>query len=209
MSMLNSDINSDNIIERITDKLGPIIATTLTTRKNVLSTLDEIRTVNGWYQKAKKNPNEIPSIIADEAIKRLLEQVVPEVSKHLKLEVNLEINRSGFRVGKTNIKIDFVRKPFVEFIQTINGVESPASKVTITFKVVISGYLEGIAINRNVTGLQVNMDRFNASLTISIIEVGHSTYLRPIDPPITLCSQEIFKVQHLSCRISKHMARSI
>jgi hypothetical protein len=204
--MLNSDINTDNIRQKITDELETVLVRLLTNKKDAIIMLDGIRTIKGWYQQAKKDSTEIPSIIVNEAIRKLLEHVVPELSKYLieNVEVKLEINPYSFRF-KGKIKIDFAVKPFVEFIQTIDGVESPLNKVTLTFRFAVSGYLEDIGINRSIVGLQINIARFAASLTVSIIEVTHSTlHLPPIDPPLILCSKEFFKVENFSFYLSKY-----
>lgn len=93
----------------------------------------------------------------------------------------------GVRFEK--IEVDFAVKPYVEYVRKVNRVES--DKIKITFSLVLVGKVEGVVFRSNFRSRQIDVhaDSLNAFLTVSI--VGSANH-------ITLCKNQLFKVENLS-----------
>jgi hypothetical protein len=202
--MLNSDNTTyGNVQQKIMEELESVLGTALTSKEETINKINDIKTVATWYKEAKQHPNEIPSIITNEAISRLLENIGPYLVTFLidKIKIEIELHSKNMKIKE--LEINFSVKPFVEYIKKINRVES--NKVRVTFNFALSGKVNGITVNSDdMMGRKVDIDSFVASLTVSIINLTVSTLSLPgasLLEPIVLCYGELYKVRDLSFRL--------
>jgi hypothetical protein len=200
-----SDIVSDNILQRTEHELTEIFGAALRNNAELINRINEIKTILGWYKEAKKDPNEIPSMIVNEAIGRLVGVVTPRLATVLidRIKIEVDIHLNDIRIKE--VDINFAKKPYVEYIKKVNGMES--IKVRITFSINISGKLEDIRILFVPGGRQIDVDRFTASLTFSIIKAATSSlYLSAsgsyvpdilLFKPIVLYSNQFIRIKNL------------
>jgi methyl coenzyme M reductase subunit C-like uncharacterized protein (methanogenesis marker protein 7) len=60
-------------------ELERILENILRNKEDIINGLNEVETVTSWYKEAKENPDNIPSIIVNE----IIEKIVDEVEKPL------------------------------------------------------------------------------------------------------------------------------
>jgi hypothetical protein len=189
----------NNIQQKTAEELDRVLNAVLFSNHEIICGLNEIKTVSGWYSEAKKDPDKIPTIVVNEAIKRLVEHVVPTFSRFLIDKINVEIEtRKGQSKIKT-IEIKFAVKPYVEYIKKID--DTDVNKVKITFSIAITGKLEDITIRSDSYGRQVFIERASAVLTISILTGTVSNLylsINPVSKPIILYHDESLKIEKIS-----------
>ena len=189
----------DNIHQKTSEELDRVLNAILLGNQELVNGLDEVKTINGWYREVKKDPHKIPTIIVNEAIKRLVEHVEPVFSRFLIDNINVETEISKGQSKIETVEINFAIKPYVEYVRKINNVES--NKVKITFNVSITGKLEDIIIHSDSRGKQVFIEKVSAALTISILSGTVSNFylsINPISTPIILYHNEILKIEKIS-----------
>lgn len=199
--MLNYDNTTyGKVQQKTTEELERVLRTVLTSNEEIINKLDDIKTVETWYEEAKEHPDKVPSIITNEAIRRLLENIGPQLTTFLvdKIKIELEVHRQDIKIKELEIK--FSIKPYVEFIKRINRVES--NKVRVTFDFALYGKLNGISVHsNNMMGREIDIDNFVASLTVSIINATVSTLYMPgasLLRSTELCSKQLYEVKNLS-----------
>jgi hypothetical protein len=199
MTLSVSNSFNNNIQQKTAEELDRVLNAVLFSNHEIICGLNEIKTVSGWYSEAKKDPDKIPTIVVNEAIKRLVEHVVPTFSRFLIDKINVEIET---RKGQSKIKIleiKFAVKPYVEYIKKID--DTDVNKVKITFSIAITGKLEDITIRADSHGKQVFIERASAALTISILTGTVSNLylsINPVSEPIILYHDESLKIEKIS-----------
>ena len=161
--MLSSTNLYGNTREKTGLELQRIFKTILTNNKEIINGLNEIEKVAGWYSEAKEDPKKIPSIIVNKVIEKLVDSVEKPLGDLLAVSIKT-----------TEIKVDFVIRPYVKFIKKANGKE--VGYVAITFKIVFSGRLEGSRVYSDLQGQRAYADRFIAAMTVSIEKIRASIF---------------------------------
>jgi hypothetical protein len=191
---------SDYSDTRISDVLRRALEGVLTRNQRIINDLETVQTVAGWLREAKHNNKKIPSIILNEAIKWLLNNLVPRLSMFLVDSIKIETGDNFKKKSIKQIEVSFGLKPYIDYVMRVNGVAT--KKARITFSINLVGKLENIQISSNIGRRYITIERFIASLTISIIKIG--VFVPPnetIDPllkPIQLCNNQYFKLENLS-----------
>lgn len=184
---------------KIEDELKRALESIFSRNQQLINDLDAVQTVAGWFGEAKHDKKKIPSIITNEAMKWLLKNITPALSKFLIDSVKIE---TGDYLNKPSIKkieVSFSLKPFVEYVMKVNGVVTKKAK--ITFSVTLPVRLEDIQFPSGVGRQYITIEKLVASLTISIIKIA--VYIPPIPTiiplvkPILLCDNQYFKVENL------------
>jgi hypothetical protein len=159
-----------------------------------------MKTIAGWYRKAGKHSEKIPSIIVNQCIDKLLEHVQEYLSNYLIHIIKVETKIHSDSVEVKVIEINFDIKPYVEYVKKINQVES--DKVRVTFSISLGGKVEDIRLRSNFRNRQIDVfiDRIIAYLTVSIIKITASILYVPtisLSRPIVLSDNQLFKVENL------------
>jgi hypothetical protein len=169
-------------------ELERILENILRNKEDIINGLNEVETVTSWYKEAKENPDNIPSIIVNE----IIEKIVDEVEKPLDdfLEIKIKTNEIG---------VNFSIKPYVKFIKKLNG--KNIGDVSITFEIKFSGKLEGGRVYSDLQGRRAVAERFVTAITISIIKIRASILGLPEtswDRPIQIYHNGSLKIENLS-----------
>ena len=173
----------------------------LTQNEKIINGLDDVKTIAGWYQEAKRDPKKIPSIIVNKLIEVLLSQskkyFIDSLNESIEMKCQVDLQRKEVR-GDLHINLNSLR-PFVEFTKIVDGEKVPPT-FRVTFKIDIDGTLEGLTItfgrtNSALEGVkkEIALRRLSFDLTISIIKLPGFN----LDPPLVLSHNEIFKVKDL------------
>ena len=190
----------DDFDTKIEDELKRALEGIFSRNQQLINNLEAVQTVAGWLREAKQDKKKIPSIITNEAIKWLLKNITPALSKFLINSVKFE---TGDYLNKPSIKkieVSFSLKPYVEYVMKVNGIVT--KKARITFSVTLPVRLENIQFPSNLGRRYITIEKLVASLTISIIKIV--VYVPPIPTiiplvePILLCDNQYFKVKNLS-----------
>ena len=198
MTMVNSI--HDDFDTKIEDNLRKLLENVFTKNQKLINDLEAVQTVAGWLREAKKDNKKIPSMIANEAIKWLLNSIVPRLSIFLIDGVRIE---TGDYLNRANIKqivVSFSLKPYIDYVMKVNGVAT--KKARLTFSVSLPCKLENIQFPSYVGRRYVTIEKLVASFTLSIIKIA--VYVPPIPTivplvkPIQLCNNQYFKVENLS-----------
>jgi hypothetical protein len=190
--------------DKLTVELERILSKALTTLNEIEEIKEEIKTVASWYRQARTHQDQIYSLIVNQCLDRLIEYVGPYLKNYLvdTLKIKCQIGSDGVRFEI--IEVDFAVKPYVEYVRKVNRVES--DKIRITFSLVLVGKVEGVVFRSNFRSRQIDVhaDSLNASLTVSIVGATVSVlYLPTVSAShITLCKNQLFKVENLSLRLS-------
>jgi hypothetical protein len=200
-----SEIASGDFNQKLTNALSGHLSAVLIKNEKIINEIDEIKTVASWYQQAGKNPDQIPSMIVNQCIEKLLETVQKPLSNYLidRIKVVSEVHSDGLRLKL--IEIDFAIKPYVEFVKKVNSIES--NTLRISFSIVLAGKLEGVEFHSNYQRrrVEVKIERIIGSLTISIIRASSSMLYTPVmslTRPVLLYGDEFFKLQNVSFYLS-------
>lgn len=187
-----------NTNQNLEDALRNLLSTALTQNEETIKRLNDINTIIDWYNKAKEDPDRIPSIIVDKMIEELLKHSINAITE--KIEIQCQINLQKNEV-KGNIRINAISlKPYVEFIKVLNKKEVPPP-LRFTFKLDIDGNLQGLKIKSTPTiskeqgavRREISLDNFIFDLTISIIKLPTVN----LNTPIVLYHDEHIKVENL------------
>lgn len=185
---------------KIEDELEKVLQDTFMRNERLIKDLETVKTVAGWLRKAKEDKKKIPSIITNEAIKQILNSVAPYLSKFFIEQINIqtEVNANETRIKQVDVSCGL--KPYVEYVMKVNGVES--MKARITFHVTINGKLENIHFPNSVGRRYIAVERLSSFLSISIIKVAvyvpSAPEIIPLNVPLTLCDEQVFKIERLS-----------
>jgi hypothetical protein len=191
---------SENIHLKMADELARSMNKIIFMNTKIIDEINEAKTVYGWYREAKEKPDRIPTIMLNEAIKRLVEQVEPVLSGFLIQKINLQISGRNSKI-KT-LEVTFEVKPFVDYIRKVDKHET--DKVRITFSISIVGTLEDITIYFDSYGKSIFIKKVTCKLDISIISATVSSIyvsVNPLSKPIPLYHSEVFKIENVSFRL--------
>jgi hypothetical protein len=194
-----SDSISDDFHQRLSKELTRIFDAVLTDNKSKINAIKEIKTIAGWYQESREQPDKIPSTILNKSIEGLLENVEPYLADHLigKIKVEVKPHLDGLEIIEINPP---PLSPYVEYVRKINQVESDG--IRVTFNIVLGLKLEDIRFrNFQNRQIEVHIDRLTANLTASIIEITVSIFHIPtisFSGSMKLCDNQLFKVENLS-----------
>jgi hypothetical protein len=179
-------------------ELNEVLNIVFKDNKKVINDLEAVKTVAGWYSKIERDKKKIPSIITNEAISWLIKNTVDRLSKSLSVKLETEIGRHDSRVKQ--LQVDFSLQPYVEYVLKVDGVDSKIAR--ITFNVALFGILENIRFPSSVGYRHITIEKFSASLTLSIIKVAvyvpSAPAIFPLNKPIMLCEKQLFKAENLS-----------
>ena len=188
--------------EMIRKELGRILNKALSDNVEIINGLDEIKNVSTWYKEAKADRKNIPTIIINESIRRLIEQVEPIFSNFIIDKIKIETENHNKESKIKLIEINFSVKPFVEYLKKVDGTES--NKIKIIFNISIAGKLEDITIYSDMSVNHILISRLTSNLSISIDRGTVSTFYTPIaliSKPIVLDHNEYFKIENISINI--------
>jgi hypothetical protein len=185
-------LSSTNLYGNAREKTGlelkRIFEAILTDNKDIINGLNNVETVARWYREAKEDPENIPSIIVNQIIEKLVAHIEKPLGDFLEIKI------------KTNeIELNFAIKPYVKFIKRVNGKE--AGNIAVTFKITFSGKLEGSRVYTDLQGQRAVADRFVAAMTVSIEKVRVSIFgftENNWEKPIQIYHNEFLKLENLS-----------
>ena len=194
-----SDTISDIFHQRLSKELTRIFDAILADNKDRMNAIKEIKTIAGWYQESREQPDKIPSTIINKSIEGLLEQVEPYLADNLIGEISVKIKPHLDGIESLEINLPPIN-PYVEYVRTINQVESDG--IRVTFDIALGLKLEDIMFrNFQNRQIEVHLDSLIASLTASITEITVSILHIPtisFSGSIDLCDNQLFKVENLS-----------
>lgn len=185
--------------EIIRKELGRILSRAFSDNVEIIDGLDEIKNVSAWYREAKEDPTNIPTIIINELIQRLTQQIEPIFTSFLVNKIKIEAEARTAESAIKLIEINFSVKPFVEYLKKIDGTE--CNKIKTVFAVAIAGKLKDITIHSDINGKHILIGSLSSNLSISIDRGTISTIYAPITliaKPIILHHNEYFKIENIS-----------
>lgn len=192
-----------DIQQKVEDELARILQKVITENKEIMSELPKVKEIYGWYKEIKDSKHEdIPAKVVNVIIENLLDSLVCCLSKFLIYNIKIKFeNIQSNDIEIKEVELDFVVKPFVDFIKKINKIDT--LKARILFKFTLAGKLEGIRIRSIPKMRNIHIEGFVGPLTISIIGLEISIAQAPMIPmvlekPIQLLGTEIFKMENIT-----------
>jgi hypothetical protein len=187
---------TENLDKVLREEMTRIIGRGLADSSELLNNFDQIKMVAGWYKEAKEHPKEIPNIIVNGALGKILNYLVSPLSNNIldSVSAKIDIHRNELVIEK--IEIDFSIKPFVEYVKKLNSVDS--AKVKLTFEIGITGALHNIKFGKE--NNRIMIERFVGILNISIVSIDVKLIVvsaATISLPIKLCTTQ-FEIKNMS-----------
>lgn len=184
----------DKIQENIKEELRRALHLVLANNKEMIRRLEDVEKVSEWYKEAKeKGQDGVLSKIINRIIEELFNQNIDQyfinsIIENIKVQVRIEANK---------VKVDAIVnfraiKGSIEFVKILDGKELP-STLKFVFKIDVAGKFNGLMFSSDKYRKEISMDKFNFTLTISIIELPTHRLLNPI---VLYCNDQ-FKIENL------------
>jgi len=184
------------------DGIGNLLNKALQDNAVLINNIEQVRLVSDWYKEAKNNPNAIPTMIINDALEKLLGLMVSHLEGYLIDSISAKIRIYNDEIVIEDFEIDFSRKLYVKYVKKVDSLE--CGKVKITFDIRVAGKLENARINRKESPSVLNVDRFIALVTISIVNVQVELASVPtvsFSSCIELCRNQLIEIRDLSLNI--------
>lgn len=185
--------------EVLSDGYGNLLNKVLQDNAVLINNIEQVRMVSDWYKEAKNNPKAIPTMIINNALEKLLGLMVSHLEGYLIDSISAKIRIYNDEIVVEDFEIDFSRKLYVEYVKKVDSLE--CGKVKITFDIRVAGNLENARINRKESPSVLNVDKFIALVTISIVNVQVELASVPavsFSSSIELCRNQLIEIRNLS-----------
>jgi len=198
--MSNSETTiDDRSVRKFSEELWRPLECILRENDKVINGVKEIKTIATWYKEAGEHPDEVPSIIINQCIDKLVESVQPYFANYLIDTINLKIKLHPDNIEVKVLEFDFATKPYIEYVKMVNKAE--VNKIRVTFSVNLSAKLEGVKVVSQPRARQFFIDRLTSSLTVSIMKADVSMLSMPIislRQSVELCNRKLFHLENIS-----------